>query len=108
VENIWKTIVFQGPWSLTCAFPTPPNSLVNQSKLWNSLIYLPRLLFPHPSPPLPEYYTNLPPKFPDQYSYHTDGSFKPPKENQMVLGNKKKPDMENTALVNTSLLQQDY
>jgi hypothetical protein len=60
------------------AAPILPNSPVNPNKIWNFLIYPPQLKYP--SSPPPDYHTNLPPKFPHQYSYYIDGSFKPTKE----------------------------
>ena len=65
----------------TTAPPTPSNTPVNRSKKWSHLTY--------PPPPPPTRNTNnppitnldicLPPKYPPQYCYYTDGSFIPPK-----------------------------
>jgi ribonuclease HI len=61
--------------------PTPSNIHVNPSKNWSTSNY------PHtlpqcntPTPPFPNYHTNLPLKFHPQFSYYTDGSFIKPKE----------------------------
>ena len=61
--------------------PTPPNIQVNKSKKWNALTYsITNLFHNNETPPLPNYKTNKPLKFPHEYCYYTDGSFLPPQQ----------------------------
>ena len=61
--------------------PTPSNILVNKSKKWNTTTYsITNLRQNNEIPPLPDYETNKPLKFPPQYCYYTDGSFLPPQK----------------------------
>ena len=62
--------------------PTPLDILVNRNTKWTKLIY-------PPLPPTTQIHTNpwtinpeqcLPLKYPPQFCYYTDGSFKPPKQ----------------------------
>ena len=65
----------------TTAPPTPTNTPVNHSKKWSQLTYPP----PSPPtqltniPPITNHDICLPPKYPPQFCYYTDGSFIPPK-----------------------------
>jgi ribonuclease HI len=65
----------------TTAPPTPINTPVNRSKTWSQLPYPPppRLTMTHHIPPIINHTICLPPKYPPQYCYYTDGSFIPPK-----------------------------
>ena len=61
--------------------PTLPNIQVDKSKKWNALTYpITNLPQNDEIPPLPNYETNKPLKFPPQYCYYTDGSFLPPQQ----------------------------
>ena len=61
--------------------PTPPNIQVSKSKKWNALTYpITNLPQNDKIPPLPNYETNKPFKFPSQYCYYTDDSFLPPQQ----------------------------
>jgi hypothetical protein len=63
--------------------PTPPDIHVNTNKNWNSATYPLQLICPQTPPLLPDYHTNLPPKFPPLYSYYTDGSFDHPNKKKI-------------------------
>ena len=65
----------------TTAPPTPINTPVNRCKNWSQLTYPPPppLTQSHHIPPITNHAIYLPPKFPPQLCYYTDGSFIPPK-----------------------------
>jgi hypothetical protein len=65
----------------TTAPPTPTNTPLNQSKRWSQLTYPPSspLTQPNNIPPITNHDICLPPKYPPQFCYYTDGSFIPPK-----------------------------
>jgi ribonuclease HI len=69
------------PLLIQIAQPTPPHTKVQIHKTWHTLPDPPPLLYTHHiTNPLPNYTFVLPIKFPPEYSYYTDGSFKPPKQ----------------------------
>ena len=59
---------------------TPPNTPINAHKTWASLTLHPWPLHTQLVQPLPDYYTNLAPKFLPLFSYYTDSLFTPPKK----------------------------
>ena len=84
IETIKSTIDrLQIPqYHIQNAAPTSTNTLVNKNKNWNKLIYPPQInQTPTKTPPLPQYEINSILKFRPQYSYYTDGSFVPPRQN---------------------------
>jgi hypothetical protein len=62
------------------AQPTPPNIQLNHISQWDTLTYPSLLPFTILPPPLPTYNNDYPLKFPPKFSYYTNGSFVPPKE----------------------------
>jgi hypothetical protein len=69
------------PLLIQIAQPTPPHTKVQIHKTWHTLPDPPPLLYTHHiTNPLPNYTFALPIKFPPEYSYYTNGSFKPPKQ----------------------------
>jgi hypothetical protein len=62
------------------AQPTPPNIQVNHIFQWDTLTYPSLLPFTILLPSMPTYNTDYPLKFSPEFSYCTDGSFVPPKE----------------------------
>jgi hypothetical protein len=62
--------------------PTPPNIHVNHIPQWDTLLYPSLLSLTITPPPLPTYHIPHPLKFPPEFSYYTDGSFMPPRQQE--------------------------
>ena len=80
MHDIGASLQIPTPFTTT-APPTPLDTPVNPSKKWSHLTFPPT---PPPIqnsdiPPLTHHDICLPPKYPPQYCYYTDGSFIPPK-----------------------------
>ena len=70
--------------------PIPSNTKVQIHKTWHMLPNPPPLLYTYNNTnPFPNYTFALPLKFPPEYSYYTNGSFKPPKQ---ILANNWRPE----------------